>query len=117
MEQSSHEKKTTLQQNSHVLCAGPFTIDLQEHRANLNGKTLLLPPCTYEYLVTLVRNSPHPVSYQDLVLESQGYHLGKLEAQDLARCRIHLLRKAVESKPDTPQYILAVAGYGYRLVM
>ena len=102
---------------SRFLCVGPFTLDLYTRHVSSNETQLLLPPCAFDYLATLVRNSPHPVSYQGLVLESQGYHLGKLEAQDLARSRIYLLRKVIEPDSQTPQYILAVAGYGYRLAL
>lgn len=117
MSKPNHFRKFTARTSSHLLCAGPFKLDIQRHQAELNGETISLPPCTYEYLATLIRNSPHPVSYQDLVLESQGYHLGRLEAQDLARCLIHTLRKVVEPDPQSPKYILAVAGYGYRLAL
>ncbi len=110
-----HVRKFKMKDTSHILCVGPFKLDLSEHQAELDGKKMMLPPCAYEYLVTLIRNSPHPVSYQNLVLDSQGYQLGRLEAQDLARCHIYLLRKVVEPNPQSPKYILAVAGYGYRL--
>ncbi len=117
MARQNHVRKLTPKATAHILCAGPFKLDLEQHQAELDGQMISLPACTYEYLVTLLRNSPHPVSYQDLVLESQGNHLGRLEAQDLARCRIYILRKAVEPDPQFPHYILAVAGYGYRLAL
>jgi two-component system response regulator RegX3 len=100
---------------SRYLSIGPFTLDRNTHRLAIHGVQLDLPPCTFEYLATLVQNSPHPVSYQDLVWESQGAHLGRLDAQDLVRSKIFLLRKFIEPDPETPQFILAVSGYGYRL--
>ena len=100
---------------SQFLSIGPFSLDRANRRVALNGIQLDLPPCTFEYLATLIQNSPHPVSYQDLVWESQGAQLGRLDAQDLARSKIYLLRKFIEPDTQAPQYILAVAGYGYRL--
>jgi DNA-binding response OmpR family regulator len=117
MAKTNHLRKIPAKDSSHFLCMGPFSLDLRTHQASMDGKELLLPPCAFEYLATLIRNFPHPVSYKDLVMQSQGYHLGRLEAQDLARGRIYLLRKVIESDPQIPQHILAVAGYGYRLAL
>jgi DNA-binding response OmpR family regulator len=37
------------------------------------------------------------------------------EARELARWRIHELRKIIEADPEQPQYIQTVRGVGYRL--
>jgi DNA-binding response OmpR family regulator len=100
---------------TRFLSCGPFRLDRVTQRAALHGVQLDLPPCSFDYLATMIQNSPHPVSYQELVLESQGVHLGKLDAQDLARSKISLLRQCIEPNPQAPRYILAVSGYGYRL--
>jgi DNA-binding response OmpR family regulator len=98
------------------LCRGPFTIDLQDQSTLLGDKPVLLPPCTFDYLVTLVKNSPEPVSYQTLVIAAQGQQLPRLEAQDLARAHIYMLRRAIEENHQAPQFIMAVPGFGYKLV-
>jgi DNA-binding response OmpR family regulator len=116
MTKQNRDRKTSGIKTPGFLYVGGLSLDLHQQKAKLDGKMIALPPCTYEYLLTLMRNFPHPVSYHDLVWESQGFHLSRLEAQDLARCRIHVLRKVLEPEPQTPQYILAVAGFGYRLV-
>jgi DNA-binding response OmpR family regulator len=94
---------------------GPFKLDLYFRKVLFGGKPVSLPPCTFDYLVTLLRHSPNPVSYQDLVKIAQGYNLGRLEAQDLARARVYVLRKSLEADPQYPHYIKAVDGYGYRI--
>jgi DNA-binding response OmpR family regulator len=110
-------RKVFAKNSSRFLSTGPFSLDLHTRQASFQDKALVLPPCAFDYLVTLIRNAPHPVSYQDLVFQSQGYHLGRLEAQDLARCRVYLLRKVIEPAQEAPQFILAVSGFGYRLVL
>jgi DNA-binding response OmpR family regulator len=82
----------------------------------VNGDAILLSPTAFDYLVTLVRHAPNAISYETLVHESQGYKPAPLEAQELARWRIHELRKAIESNSKEPRYIITVRGIGYRLV-
>ncbi len=115
MKKAGRKQRSFAGDGTRFLSSGPFTLDRDTQRAALNGFQIDLPPCTFDYLATLMRNSPHPVSYQDLVRESQGADLGRLDAQDLARSKIFLLRQFIERDPQSPQYILAVAGYGYRL--
>jgi DNA-binding response OmpR family regulator len=93
---------------------GSITLDLQEQRLILKNKSIKLPPCAFDYMVTLIRKSPEGVSYQQLVSASQGIQLSRLEAQDLARMRVYLLRKVIEENVNDPAYILAIPGYGYR---
>jgi DNA-binding response OmpR family regulator len=114
---SFNRKSQPAPRPGRFLNRGPFTVDLQEERIVLQGKTIQLPPCTFEYLVTLINRSPEAVSYQQLVTSSQGYRLSRLEAQDMARMRIYLLRKAIEDNVNDPDYILAVPGFGYRLAV
>jgi DNA-binding response OmpR family regulator len=114
---SFNRKSQPAPRPGRFLNRGPITLDLQEERIALNGKTIKLPPCTFEYMVTLVRNYPEAVSYQQLVTASQGYCLSRLVAQDLARMRIYLLRKAIEQNVNNPHYILAEPGFGYRLAV
>jgi DNA-binding response OmpR family regulator len=92
-----------------------MTLNLTTQKINIKGKAIGVPPCTFNYLVTLAKNYPRPVTYKELVAESQGYHLAEIEAQDLSRFQIYLLRKALEENQLSPKYILSVPGYGYRL--
>jgi DNA-binding response OmpR family regulator len=98
------------------LKCGPFILDLHTRLANFNSRFIALTPTAFDYLFTLTRYSPDPVPYQALVSESQGYQVERLEAQEMARWRIHELRKAIEPDPRQPRYIITVRGFGYRLV-
>jgi DNA-binding response OmpR family regulator len=115
MSLSSSCKFQSSGETGRFLHRGPITLDLQEQRILLKNKSIRLPPCTFDYMVTLISRSPEGVSYQQLVSASQGYQLPRLEAQDLARMRVYLLRKVIEENINDPVYILAVPGYGYRL--
>jgi DNA-binding response OmpR family regulator len=68
-------------------------------------------------MVTLVRHSPNPVTYEKLVSESQGYqHLNRAEAREITRWQIHEIRKAIEPDMRHPTMVITVRDVGYRLV-
>lgn len=96
---------------------GPFIVDVNARQTLVEKKKVELPPCTFNYLVTLLRHAPDAVSYQQLVADSQGDKLGKLDAQDLARLKIYMLRTVMEDVQGLKRYIMAVPGYGYRLLI
>jgi DNA-binding response OmpR family regulator len=102
---------------SRFLKCGLLTLDRHTHSVQYKGQNISLPPSTFDYLVTLVRHSPEPVTYEKLVQESQGYqHLNRAEAREITRWQMHELRKALEPNPRTPQLIITVRDLGYRLV-
>jgi DNA-binding response OmpR family regulator len=102
---------------TRFLQRGQFTLDLHARHLKIGDRFIQLSPTAFDYLVTLVRHSPNPVSYETLVMESQGYKTSLNEARDLARWRIHELRKAIEPQADQPHYIITERGIGYRLVV
>jgi DNA-binding response OmpR family regulator len=95
---------------------GGVTLDLFTRRVQVDEKDVSLPPSTFDFLVTLIRHSPTPVSYEQLVRESQGYSLARVEAREMSRWQIHEIRKAIESDIAHPRYIITVRDVGYRLV-
>ncbi len=98
-----------------LLFSGPMILDLNSHYIRLYDRVVHIPTCAFDFLVTLARHYPEPVSYKTLVLESRNHPLTQLEAQDLARLNVYLLRRALEEDIQKPRLILTVAGYGYRL--
>jgi DNA-binding response OmpR family regulator len=96
---------------------GNFDLDLHARHVALNGKYIPVTGVYFDYLGTLLRHAPKAVEYKALVKESQGYDVAGTEARDLARWRVHELRKLIEEDPEHPQYILTVRGTGYRLVI
>ncbi len=102
---------------ARFLQRGPLTLDLHARHVKMEDHFITLSPTAFDYLVTLIRHSPNPVSYETLVVESQGYKTSLNEARDLARWRIHELRKAIEPDQKQPRYIITERGTGYRLVI
>ena len=102
---------------SRFLQRGPFTLDLHARHLMMDNNFIPLSPSNFDYMVTLVRHSPNQVSYEALVRESQGYDLTRVEAREMARWRIHELRKAIEPDPKKPRYIITARGTGYQLAL
>lgn len=102
---------------NRYLQRGPLALDLHTYRVTLSGRTFSLPPATFDYLATLARHAPHPLGYQALVAEAQGYKSDLREAQELTRWHIHKVREALELDPKQPRHVLTVRGVGYRLVV
>ncbi len=101
----------------HFLRKGPFELDLKARHATLNGEYIPVSGVYFDYLGALLRHAPKAVSYKILVKESQGYDVSFVEARDMARWRVHELRKVIEVDPRQPYYILTVRGTGYRLAI
>ena len=115
---SSTEKKPAATDPSRYLKCGPLVLDRHTHSVIFKNNNTSLPPSTFDYLVTLVRHSPHPVTYEKLVHESQGYqHLSRAEAREISRWQMHEIRRLLEADPRHPQFIITVRDLGYRLVV
>jgi DNA-binding response OmpR family regulator len=103
---------------TRYLKCGSMTLDRHTNTVQLTNAIISLPPSTFDYLVTLVRHSPDPVTYEKLVSESQGYqHLSRAEAREIARWQMHEIRKSLEPDQRHPKLVITVRGVGYRLVV
>jgi DNA-binding response OmpR family regulator len=101
---------------ARILRRGPFVLDLHARYALLSDQVIQLSPTAFDYLAALMRHSPNPVTYENLVMEAQGYKTTPVEAREMARWRIHELRKALEENTRKPTHIITVRDVGYRLV-
>ena len=102
---------------ARFLKKGMFELDLHARHATMNGTYIPVTGIYFDYLSTLIRHAPRAVACTTLVKESQGYDVAIAEARDLARWRIHELRKIIEADPERPRNILTVRGTGYRLAI
>jgi DNA-binding response OmpR family regulator len=99
----------------YLMC-GQFQLDLQTRRLLHESQVIPLTPTAFDYLHTLMCHSPHTVPFEDLVAESQGFSVERIDAQEIARWRIHELRKAIETNTRQPIHIITVRGEGYRFL-
>ena len=98
-----------------ISCGG-IKADLQTRHLLIDNNIISLPSSSFDYLVTLMQNSPNTVPFEDLVKQSQGYSCTKIEARDITRWHIHKIRKAIEKNTSDPQHLITVRDVGYRLV-
>jgi DNA-binding response OmpR family regulator len=112
------DKTIPLTDPTRYLKCGSLVLDRHTHSVTNENCSVSLPPSAFDYLVTLARHSPHPVTYERLVLESQGYeHISRSEAREIARWQMHEIRKLLEPDPRQPRLIITVRDVGYRLVV
>jgi DNA-binding response OmpR family regulator len=110
------QQNSETRENARFLHRGVFYIDLKARYLELDNQPVSLPHTTFSYLLTLLRHSPDPVSYQDLVLESLGKTVSDIEARLLCRWQIYQMRKLIEQDPGNPDHIITVRNVGYRLI-
>lgn len=103
--------------SSRYLELPPFVVDLHGRHVSMHGQYLQITGVYYDYFLALLRHAPRMIPFKTLVKEAQGYDVSLIEAKDLARWRVHELRKLIEQDPQKPQYILTVRGSGYRLAL
>ncbi|MBN1318168.1 MAG: response regulator transcription factor [Anaerolineales bacterium] len=101
---------------NRVLRRGQIKLDLDVQRATINGQSISLSPTTFEYLVTLAKHSPKPVTYEKLVHEAQGSSHHQAKYRDIARWHVHKLRKTIEPNSSQPRHIVTIRGVGYCLI-
>ena len=114
---TEHASSTQMDDSTRYLKCGSLALDLHTRSVLLPSRKVSLPPSTFEYLVTLTRHSPDPVTYERLVTESQAYqNLSRSEAREITRWQIYEIRKAIENDPRHPKLVITVRDVGYRLV-
>lgn len=96
---------------------GNIEVDLHTRHLMVSGNLVHIPPSSFDYLVTLMRNSPKAVTFEKLVKDSQSFVLDKIEARAMSRWHIHKIRKAIEIDPSNPLMVITVRDVGYRFVI
>ncbi len=94
---------------------GSISLDLRNRQVTVKDRPVKLTNTGFAYLVCLVRHAPEMASNKTLVCEAQGYEVLTVEARELARSRIHEIRKALRAAGDETEYIQTVRGSGYKL--
>src|SRR4030042_544071 len=56
------------QEPARYIRCGELILDRHTHSVQYKGSSTSMPPSTFDYLVTLARHSPQPVTYEQLVM-------------------------------------------------
>jgi DNA-binding response OmpR family regulator len=100
---------------AHLLRAGSFIIDYDQHEALLGDTPLDLTPTEFDILSVLVERAPAVLSPQEIARRVFEYEVSEVEARELVRWHVHHLRRKLEVDPDQPHMLKNVRGIGYKL--
>jgi two-component system alkaline phosphatase synthesis response regulator PhoP len=107
-------RRTTAEtEKPDLIQVGSLVINLEEHTANLGGKSIDLTPTEFEILVTLARQPKRVFSRLQIMEQAQGDSFEGYERTIDAH--IKNIRLKMEPNPKKPIYIQTVFGMGYKL--
>jgi DNA-binding response OmpR family regulator len=89
-----------------------LSINLDERRVTVSGKTVRLTPTEFNLLAYLVDNAARVVTYRELLEQIWGFEY--IDDIDYLRVYIWHLRRKLEHDPKDPTYIINELGVGYR---
>lgn len=109
----SYMSTETMAANS-VFVNGSLRVDYAGGCAYLDGEEIHLTPIEYKLLCLLSRNVGKVLTHTFLTQSIWG----RSWSNDVASLRVFMatLRKKLEAKPDSPQYIQTHIGVGYRML-
>ncbi|MFQ5594647.1 MAG: response regulator transcription factor [Anaerolineae bacterium] len=99
-----------------VIHAGPLTIDLAAHVANLHGDALHLTPIEFDLLTCLAREAGTVLRPEEIVQAVWGHDSELWEARSTLNPHLTHLRQKLQPNPDDHQFIVNVRGVGYKFV-
>ena len=104
----------TAPQGESVYHNGEPSIDYAAGCAYLNGEELHLTPIEYKLLCVLAKNTGKVLTHNYILKEVWG----SAWASDMPSLRVFMatLRKKIEKKTSSPQYIQTHIGIGYRMI-
>ena len=102
-----------LEAASHILKAGPFTIDRNTQLVYKNGKELTLTPKERQLMQYFLENQGHALSKEQIY---KRVWRDNAVDNNTIMVSIRNLRQKIEDDPSNPVFILTVYGVGYRFV-
>lgn len=102
----------TQHDDSTLIEAGDFSIDLDAHKIMVRQREVHLTPKEYELLVYLARHSGKVLTHRVLLAAVWGGD--STEQVEYLRVFVGQLRKKIESEAASPRYILTEPWVGYR---
>jgi two-component system KDP operon response regulator KdpE len=95
------------------LALGTAEIDFDTRQVSSKGRQLHLTPKEFELLRYLVSHANKVLSHRELLQAVWGPDYG--DQVDYLRVVVNQLRKKIETKPASPEYLLTEPWVGYRL--
>lgn len=99
-------------EETSVIEAGDFLINLQTHQAFVRGEEKKLTPKEFDLLVYLLKNSEKVITHRTILAAVWGGNF--TEQNEYLRVFLGNLRKKIEINPSKPQYIVTEPWVGYR---
>ncbi len=106
-------KQADLHNKGSVFQVGMFTVDLEDRRISLRGKTLPLAPTELRLFTVLLRYPGRLVT--PIQLLSAVWGLEDVGHLHLLRIAVNRLREKVEDDPRNPTIVKTEYGFGYQL--
>ncbi len=97
-----------------IFINGPMKIDYASGTVSINGEDLHLTPIEFKLLTLLSRNVGRVLTHNYITQQIWGSKTNK----DIASLRVFMatLRKKLEAKENSPQFIQTHIGVGYRML-
>jgi two-component system KDP operon response regulator KdpE len=99
-------------EESSVITAGDFSIDLSARSVKVAGNEVHLTPKEFDLLVYLARRPGKVVTHRTLLAAIWGPN--STEQPEYLRVFVGQLRKKIEADPSTPKYLVTEPWVGYR---
>ena len=96
-----------------MLRVGPLTLNVAEHHADKEGRTLCLTATEFRLLHCLMDRASTVVPTRSLLREIWGYD--DAGARDVLRVTLYRLRRKLEDDPRSPTLLRTVPGVGLML--
>ncbi|MGW7288807.1 response regulator [Streptomyces sp. NPDC054847] len=95
-----------------IVSAGEFTVDLLAKKVKRCGRDVRLTPTEWHLLEILIRNQGRLTTQKELLQEVWGPSCGT--QTNYLRVYMAQLRRKLEVNPSRPQHLVTVPGMGYR---
>ena len=108
-----NEITTSPKDSTQSIKGGPIEVDPSRHVVTVNNKVIDFSPKEFDLMTYLVQNHGQVFSREALLEKVWGYDF----AGDTRTVDVHIrwLREKIENDPASPQYIVTVRGFGYKL--
>ncbi len=91
---------------------GPFTLDRAAHRLSLRDEELTLTSTEFRLLEFFLTHTGRAYSREQLLEEVWGHQ--RYVSPRTVDVHVRRLRERIEERPEEPQYLTTVRGFGYR---